>query len=73
MQIYNKGKRDFIIARNDLLSGNVAEAHDAHGKKFAHITPDMQCEVTDEVAEQLIKNYPKEIIPFGGKKSKKKE
>ena len=71
MEIYNKGKRDFIIARADFLSKNLKESNDPAGKIYAHITPDMVCEVSDGVAERLIKQYPGEVVIWG-KAAKKK-
>jgi len=71
MEIYNKGKRDFIIARADFLSKNIKEAGDAAGKIFAHIVPEMICEIKDEVAERLIKQYKGEIVQWGRAKRKR--
>ena len=72
MEIYNKGKRDFIIARTDFLSKNLKEATDAVGKKYAHIEPEMICEVSDAIAERLIKQYPGVIVQWGRAAKKKR-
>jgi hypothetical protein len=61
MEIYNKGSRDIIIARKDVISG-IPETMD---KERAHITPDMVCEVSDATGEDLIRRYPKEIFRWG--------
>jgi hypothetical protein len=74
MRIYNKGQREFVIAKEDMLLG--PDSSLSVNKKHARIVPEQDYEVTDEVAERLLKNYPKEIIPFGRsekKKTKKKE
>ena len=74
MEIYNKGKRDFIIAREDMISvGGMQpeEPKDALSKKYFHITPDLVCDIKDGVAVELIRRYPKEIFQWG--KSTKKE
>lgn len=61
MQIYNKGHRDIIISRKDVISG-IPEAMD---KIRAHIVPEMVCDIKDSIAESLIKKYPKEIFKWG--------
>ena len=68
MEIYNKGSRDIIIAREDLISlkgSKPEESKDALNKKYFHIQPEMVCEVKNEVALDLIKRYPKEIWEWG--------
>ena len=65
MEIYNKGKRDIIIAREDLLSGGGPEPTDALGKRYFHITPESVNNIKDEVASELIRRYPKEIFQWG--------
>jgi hypothetical protein len=65
MEIYNKGLRDIIIAREDFLSGNVLIADDPTGKQYAHITPEMICDIKDDVAIMLIAKYPSEIVKWG--------
>lgn len=71
MEIYNKGKRDFIIGRKDVISvdgSKPLEPKDALGKKYFHIIPETVCDINDAVALRLIKKYPKEIFQWGNAK-----
>jgi rRNA processing protein Gar1 len=65
MKIYNKGQRTIVIDRKDFLKGDVVEVQNPVGRTYAQIKPDMVCEISDEVAERLLKSYPKEIMRFG--------
>jgi hypothetical protein len=75
MEIYNKGTRDVIIKRADIISvteGELKDGADPISHKLAHIEPEMICEVKDEVAEKLIKLYPGEIVRWGKEVKKKR-
>lgn len=64
MRVFNKGKRAIIINRSDNIQGcRLPKEHIA--REQAYIDPDTEVEIKDNVADVLLKNYPKELVKMG--------
>ena len=60
MKLYNKGKRSFILNKDNVISGGRTQEHDIE-KTRIYFDPDKEIEVVDEQGDKLLK-YGKEIM-----------